>query len=356
MTPQIDASHQPGAEPHSTPTVGTDRPARRPWVRTLLGLVVGLGAVSVLVASAGGLADATDVLARMNTWWLVVAGLAVAARLALYAAQIRRLSRSSGGLTVSVAGALSLTVYGLGAVTPAAPAEGLALAAAGLRRRGRTPATAHLVLGFSEWFAQRTFYGVTAVNLVAVVAAGHLAALGSWPFLLAALAVLVALAATAVAARHPGAAGFAAVVLGALRLRRARPPADERRAAGVQWHATAMEVVGSPRNRARLAAVSAAAVLADAAALWAACRAAGIQPHLEIAILAATVGTMASWVPLLPAGLGLVEAAIPAVLHHFGAPLDRALAATVAYRALGTLAPATIGIAAAGALRRSHAG
>ena len=290
----------------------------------------------------------------MNTWWLVVAGLAVAARLALYAARIRRLSRPSGGLTLSVAGALSLTVLRAGRRHAGRPAGWLALAAAGLRRRGRTPATAHLVLGFSEWFAQRTFYGVTAVNLVAVVAAGHLAALGSWPLLLAALAVLAALTATAVAARHLGAAGFAAVVLGALRLRRARPPADERRAAGVQWHATAMEVVGSPGNRARLAAASAAAVLADTVALWAACRAAGLEPHLEIAVLAATVGTMASWVPLLPGGLGLVEAAIPAVLHHFGAPLDRALAATVAYRASGTLAPALVGIVAAGVLRRGH--
>lgn len=340
-------------DPDPEPPVDAGGSPRRRWLRPLIGLVAGVGAVSVVVGSAGGLADATDVLGRMSPWWLTVAGLAVAARLSGYAVQIRRLSRPSGAVPALVAGALSLTVYGFGAVTPAAPAEGLALAAAGLRRRGRTPATAHLILGLSEWFAQRTFYAVTALNLVVVVAAGHLAALGSWPFLVAALVVLAALAATAAAARHSGAAGFVAVVLGALRLRRARPPAEARRAAGIEWHATAMEVVGSPLNRAHLAGVSAGAVLADAATLWAACRAAGVAPHLEIVVLAATVGTMASWVPLLPAGLGLVEAAIPAVLQHFGAPLDHALAAAVAYRALGTLAPALVGIAAAGILRRS---
>lgn len=328
--------------------------ASRRWVRPLLGLVAGLVAVSVVVASAGGLADAVDVLGRMSPRWLAVAGSAVVARFGFYASQLKRLSRTSGGVTAPVAGGLSLVVYGLGAVTPAAPVEGLALAGAELRRRGRTPATAHLLLGFSEWFSQRTFYGVTAVNLVAVVIAGHLAALGSWPFLLAAFAVIAALGATAVAARRPSAAGLAAVVLGALRLKRARPPAEERRAAGVQWHATAMEVVGSPSNRSRLALVSALAVLADAATLWAACRAAGIDPHPEIVVLAATVGTMASWVPLLPAGLGLVEAAVPAVLHHFGAPIDRALAATVAYRAMGTLVPALAGLLAVAALRRGR--
>jgi len=336
------ATAAPGADVH-----------RRRWVRPVVGLVAGLVAVSVVAASAGGLADAAGVLGRMDPAWLTVAILAIAVRLGCYAVQLARLAAPSGGLTAPTAGGLSLTVFGFGAVTPAAPAEGLAIAAAELRRRGRPAQTAHLILGFSEWFTQRTFYAVTALNLVVVVAAGHLAALGSWPFLLAALVVVAALAATAVAARRPGAAGAAAVVLGALRLGRRRVPAEERRAAGVRWHAVAMGVVGSPSNRARLAVVSAAAVLADAGTLWAACLAAGVHPHPEIVVLAATVGTMASWVPFVPAGLGVVEAVIPAVLRHFGAPLDRALAATVAYRAAGTLLPALVGLVAVGGLRRA---
>ncbi|MGZ4672729.1 MAG: hypothetical protein ACXV8K_08725, partial [Ilumatobacteraceae bacterium] len=59
------------------------------------------------------------------------------------------------------------------------------------------------------------------------------------------------------------------------------------------------------------------------------------------------------WVPLLPSGLGLVEAAIPAILHRFGAPLDDGLAATLVYRAAGTLLPALVGGLAIIALR-SH--
>jgi len=64
---------------------------------------------------------------------------------------------------------------------------------------------------------------------------------------------------------------------------------------------------------------------------------------------------MASWVPLLPGGLGIVEAAIPAILHHFGAPLADALAATLVYRAAGTLLPAIAGAIAIPVLRTHRA-
>ena len=104
-----------------------------------------------------------------------------------------------------------------------------------------------------------------------------------------------------------------------------------------------MAIVGPPRNRVRLALVSAAAVVTDAATLWATCHAAGFHIHPELVLLARTIGTVVSWVPLLPGGLGLVEAAIPTVLHRFGAPLDEALAATLVYRAAGTLLPALTG-------------
>ena len=125
-----------------------------------------------------------------------------------------------------------------------------------------------------------------------------------------------------------------------------------RRQAAGAWHAQAMAVVGPPSNRVRLAVVSALAVLADAATLWTTCHAAGFHIHPELALLATTVGTMASWIPLLPSGLGLVEAAIPAILHRFDAPLDDALAATLVYRAAGTLLPALAGMLAIALLRR----
>ncbi len=238
---------------------------------------------------------------------------------------------------------LSLVVFGFGAVTPAAPAEGMAIASRELRRRGRTKRQARLTVGFSEWFAQRTFYAVAALDLLLVIALGDLSFADSWPFIIVAVVVIVAITGTAVAARRPTSAEWVFHVLAAIRIRRPEPEPAARRQDAQEWHAEAMAVVGPPRNRVRLALVSAAAVLADAATLWATCHAAGFHIHPELVLLARTVGAVAGWIPLLPSGLGVVEVAIPAILHRFGAPFDDALAATVVYRAAGTLLPALAG-------------
>jgi uncharacterized protein (TIRG00374 family) len=63
-------------------------------------------------------------------------------------------------------------------------------------------------------------------------------------------------------------------------------------------------------------------------------------------LLAYTAGAVAALVPLLPGGLGAVEVVVPAVLHHFGLPLDVAVAATFAWRGLALVAPALAGLAA----------
>lgn len=323
-----------------------------PVAKLAIGILVGGAAVWLVVSTAGGFGDAIDAVGRMQGGFVAIAVAMVVLRLGLYGLQLMWLAKRSGRLGGGTAFGLALVVYGFGAVTPAAPAEGLALASRELRRRGRSKRQAHLTFGFSEWFAQRTFYGVAAINLILVVVLGHLAFHDSWPFMIAAFVVLLALAGTAILARRPQSAERIAVLLDALHIRRpqATTAADPRSAAH-EWHADAMIVVGSPRNRIRLAIVSALAVVADAAALWATCHAAGFHIHPELALLAATVGTMASWVPLLPSGLGLVEAAIPAILHRFGAPLDDALAATLVYRAAGTLLPAVAGGLAIVALR-----
>jgi uncharacterized protein (TIRG00374 family) len=319
-------------------------------------LLVGGAAIWLVVSTAGGVGDAIDALRRMRGGFVVLAVAMAALRLGLYGLQLTWLGRRSGPLGTANGLGFALVVYGFGAVTPAAPAEGLALASRELRYRGRSKRQAHLTLGFSEWFSQRTFYAIAAIDLILVIALGHLALRDSWPFMIAAFVVLVALAGTAMLARRPSSAQRVAVLLNAIRIRRPQPSAArDRREAASEWHAEAMAVVGSPKNRVRLAVVSALAVLADAAALWATCHAAGFHIHPELAVLAATVGTMASWVPLLPSGLGLVEAAIPAILHRFGAPLDDALAATLVYRAAGTLLPALVGGLAIVALR-SHRG
>ena len=55
------------------------------------------------------------------------------------------------------------------------------------------------------------------------------------------------------------------------------------------------------------------------------------------------MATLVSWVPRLPGGVGAVEAALPAVLHHFGVPLVAGLAGTLPWRGASLIAPAVVG-------------
>ncbi len=334
------------ADPDEAP-----RKRLHPIARVAIGSVIAAAAIWLVVSTAGGVGDALDAVGRMRSGFVVLAvGFAVI-RLVLFGLQLMWLGRRTGPMSFPTAMGLSLVVYGFGAVTPAAPAEGMAIASRELRRRGRPKRQARLTVGFSEWFAQRTFYAVAALDLILVIVLGHLSLADSWPFMIVAVVVIVAIAGTAFAARRPASAEWIVGVLAAIRIRRPQPAAESRRQAAGAWHAEAMAVVGPPRNRVRLALISAAAVVADAATLWATCHAAGFHIHPELALLARTVGTIASWIPLLPSGLGVVEVAIPAILHRFGAPLDDALAATLVYRAAGTLLPALAGGVAMVALK-----
>jgi uncharacterized protein (TIRG00374 family) len=337
---------------------GTVPPTRRvrPILKLLGGLALGGAAIALVVSTAGGLSDSLSAVARMRPGFVALALAFAALRLALFARQMLLLGRRTGPLGAGTALGLALIVYGFGAITPAAPAEGLAIATHELRRRGRSKQHARMVCGFSEWFSQRTFYAIAAFDLIIVIAIGHLRLSEAWPLMIVAAVVIVALAGTAMMARLPASAIWVARVLGAIRVHRPQPPVDLRDRAASAWHAEAMAVVGPPRNRLRVAIVSAGAVLADAGTLWATCHAAGFHMHPELILLAQTVGTVVSWVPLLPGGLGLVEAAVPTILHHFGAPLAGALAATLVYRAVGALLPALVGGGAIVALRSRRSG
>ncbi len=335
---------------------GRDPIGRSRSARALVGLLVASIAGWVVIGSAGGVGEAIDAIRRMRPGYVALALALTVLRMGLYSAQLGCLGRRSGPMSARTATGLALVVYGFGAVTPAAPAEGLAVASGELRARGRTKREAWLTLGFSKWFAQRTFYVVAALDVFLVVAAGHLTFADGWPFLAAAAVVLVLLALTAVFVRGEQFSVVAAGLARHVRLHRLEPPGDPRRTAR-QWQTDAMAFIGPPSRRIRLAGVSAAAALCDVATLWATTHATGFHIHPELVVLACTVGTVASWVPLLPSGLGIVEVAVPAVLHRFGVPLDAALAATVVYRGIGTLLPAIVGTVAIGALRtrRPHA-
>ena len=326
---------------------------RMPLWRIIAGVIIAVGALSLVISTAGGLSETVDAVRRIEPGWIVAAIGVAAIRQLLYARQLRRLNASAIELSPAMPILLALTLYGFGAVTPASPAEGLVIAGGALRRAAMPQPRVTLMLGFSQWFTQRTFYAVTALNLLAVIALNRLPARDSWPLVLVALLVIAALAVSAWAAHTPTVAARATVALDAVRLHgKPRRDVTDARSAGTAWHATAMQVVGTPANRVRLAVLSAAAVVADGATLGCACRGAGIHVPFDVALLAATIGTIASWIPLLPAGLGVVEAVIPSILHHFNASADNALAATLAYRGVGTLLPAAIGLVAVALLRR----
>ncbi len=313
---------------------------RRSRWRFALGAAVGVGASVAVVQAAGGLAEAFGALERLDASWLLVAVVAVLVRVAAYSTQIRLLDRGRFPAAAGVA----LTLYGLGAVTPAAPAEGLVLAERELRRRGRSREHAVLVLGFSEWFAQRTFYVVAIAALLGALAFGQVTLAETWPLLVVAALIAAVLVATAALAMRPGRARRSAAAVARV-LRAARRRAVDTEVVQA-WHQQALAFVGPAPRRILLAAVSATGVLADGAVLWGAGRAADLDVPYVVALLCAVGATVVTWVPLLPAGLGLVEAALPALLHRFEAPLDAALAASLAYRAAGTVLPALLGAVA----------
>src|SRR4029077_10946008 len=151
-----------------------------------------------------------------------------------------------------------------------------------------------------------------------------------------------------------------AVVLGALGWWRPRSSAGSRRGAwaggrgggpacpgpaGAQWEAEARSVLGSRANRAVLVTISAAAWIADVCCCYCALAAFGINVPFDVVLLAYTIGVLATLVPFVPAGFGLVETAMPLVLQGFGVPLGTAVAAVLVYRCVSTLLPAAIGLA-----------
>lgn len=91
--------------------------------------------------------------------------------------------------------------------------------------------------------------------------------------------------------------------------------------------------------------------MSDVACLWFTLIAVGARVDPDVALLAVGAGAVAASVPLLPAGIGVVEAVMPAVIGWYGPSLSAALAGTLVYRALGTFLPAAAGAVSLATLR-----
>ncbi len=313
------------------------------WVHIALGVFLAAVGLSIATTLAGGFEDAFEALRHVDARWLVPAVACEALSYVLLSWQLRYLAGRRADLPPDAALRIGLVVYGLGIITPASPAEGMVLAAAELRHRGLTSRRAAIALGLSEWFSTGALYLLAAVNVIIAVLVGDIPSAERVPMLVVAAAVIVVLPTTALLLRRQSVVERAAVILGALRPRRQRSSVEERRATGARWHAEARIVLGNRRDHAILLTLALAAWIADALCLFFALVAAGVVPDADVLLLAYTAGVIASEVPLLPAGLGLVETAMPAVLRGFAIPYSTALAGALAYRALGTFLPALVG-------------
>jgi putative heme transporter len=345
IEPRVGAEGVPDESPH----------AWRQVLRYALGLLVGGVAIWLVVSAAGGVGDAVAALRDTNAWWLVPAVAAESASYVLSGIRFRVLAGDEAGLSVVEATEITLVAHGLGLLTPAAPAEGMAFQYHELGLRGVPRRRAALTIGFEQWFSTRIFYLVHALNLLLIVATRDFPADAQWP-LLAAAAILTLLVLTAMAAARPAVAARVAVGLGALRFWKPRPSVDERRAQGEHLHAAAMQVVGPPRHRVALVLLSAGSLLADALCFWTLLFAVGIHDGFDLALLTVGAGAAAASIPLLPGGIGAVEAAMPALLAWYGSPVAAALSATLLYRAIGTFLPAAAGAVSIPLLRLRRRG
>ena len=252
------------------------------WFRGILGVTLGAGAIWLVFHAAGGLGDVGAALRQTNPWWLIPAAAFEALSYLLAGVRLRRLVGDGVDLTTVSATELELVVNGLGLLTPASPAEGLAFAATELSRRRVPRRRIGLSLGFASWFSARTFYLAGAVNLLFIVATRDLPVDAIWPLTIAAVA-LIMLAITAVLANRPSTAEHVAVVLGALRFWKARPSRPDRRCRGARFYADAMAVIGTHRQRAGLAFLSLGSMMSDVACLWFVLIAVGARVDPDIA-------------------------------------------------------------------------
>ena len=200
------------------------------------------------LAAAGGLSDFWVAIRHLSGWWLVPAFVIEAASYAVLGAKFRRLIGRDVVSTVEAI-ELGLVISGFGPLTPASPAEGLAIAATHLRRRGLVKRHIVMVFGLSQWLSARVFLALGAMNLLVVASIerhpfGHL-----WPYLVVALVVLVLLGFTARVALRPSSAERVSQIVGSMRRPSRRVPVDVRRASGAAWYHDARELLGPPRHR-----------------------------------------------------------------------------------------------------------
>jgi len=319
------------------------RESARRVLRIAAPLLIGAGALFVAFSAAGGVAQSLRLLRKVDRTYVLAA---VGAELACYVAlslHLRYLGGPQANVRRLAPFRLALVVFGLGTVLPAAPAEGLVMAGSALHHRRLAKRRAVVVLGLAQWFSSASLYAVAAVSALVVVGLSRVPLPDRSALVIVSIGSLVVLAFVGWLCSRRTFAEWVAVSADRIRFWRPSAPRDDSRARGGARHDAVMHVVSGPRGVLYLSATAALAWVADAGCLHLALLAFGARVSPAVLLFAYTAGTLASMVPLLPAGLGVVETVTPAVLGLAGVSLATALAAVVVYRAVGTLLPAVAG-------------
>ena len=320
------------------------------WLGYVAALTVAGLLVYAVVVASGGIRDALHQLRHASQAWLAPALALEIVSYTLSGWLLYLLRGSNDALNWRTTVRVSLVMWGLGSLLPVSPAEGIALSVSELGRRGVGRQHALTMLLVAGWFEFWALVFTAAVTSALVVAVEHPDPVDATR-LGAVAAVLTVVTVTVVfLVRRPITGKLVAATIWWLPRHREKTR-DELIAVAAGAHGRVLTLLGRPVHRFGIALAATGWWIADAGVLWIALHAAHADVDFGVVVLAYVVGTVASWVPLLPGGLGAVEIAVPAVLHHFGVPLTVALAGTLLWRGLSLFLPALAGSLAYASLR-----
>jgi uncharacterized membrane protein YbhN (UPF0104 family) len=312
--------------------------ARRTLWRVVGAVVVVAGLVT-LYLQLPDLGDLGSVLAHANAGWLVVAAIAQVASVAMFGLQQRRL-------------ALAL---GTPIPAPRAVAFGFAQSALSLSMPGGPAVSAAFV------YRQLAVAGATGqVGLAVIVLSGVFSWLGLAFAYLGLLGLVLATGSPSATETAIGLqVGAILVVLFGLawmvgrRVRASGPPAEDNRARARLWRVMHQVSELRVRDRAAAAAYSGANWVLDLACLAAVGAAFGVPLNARTLGLAYLTVQIVRFIPVTPAGTGVVEPALLATLTSTGVAGATATAIVLAYRLASVWLVALAGLVAWSALRRT---
>ncbi|MFF3563666.1 YbhN family protein [Streptomyces sp. NPDC002574] len=308
---------------------------RRRTVITAGAVVVVLGAELVLVAPHAG--RAAGELGHGRFEWLLPALACEMVSMMMFA-RLQRHALGVDGLRVGLGPSVAMVFAGnaVGATLPGGSLVAITYRAYRMRSWGANVSQ----IGFAH--AATGVLSTIALALLAGVA--HLLAGDSSQILPAALqiAALCALTSAALALfRRPAVLRRPVHALFRLVHRLRRGAVGQTTADGILDELAAMRT--SPRFWGRGLGFALFNWGADFACLLAVCHAVGARPASSTALFAYIAAmTAASAMPLLPAGIGTVDAALVLTLHHGGVPTGVATAADLLYR---TITPGLVAVA-----------